>query len=44
MKKKLFIAALAATTTMSLFTACGKTEEVATTQQETEAETTEVAS
>lgn len=44
MKKKLFIAALAATTTMSLITACGKTEEVATTQQETEAETTEVAS
>jgi cobalamin biosynthesis Co2+ chelatase CbiK len=44
MRKKLFIAALAATTTMSLFTACGKTEEAATTQQETEAETTEAAS
>ena len=43
MRKKLLIAALAATTTMSLFTGCGQTEDATTTQQETEATTAEEA-
>ena len=43
MRKKLLIAALAATTTMSLFTGCGQTEDATTTQQETETTTAEEA-